>query len=121
MNMKRGGNPLSSTVPLALVAVGLVLIIGILLWQELSNTDLAASPIIASPTVENIPDPEVARQSLADAKSAFGQKTAIFVDVRDAESYKAGHIPGALNLPLADFDARMHELKTDQWIVAYCT
>ncbi len=120
MTMKRGGNPVSSTVPLALIAVGLVLIIGILLWQELSNTNQVASPTAPSADA-SIPDPNVARLSLADAKLAYDQKTALFVDVRDVDSYKAGHIPGALNIPLADFDARLKELKTNQWIVAYCT
>jgi 3-mercaptopyruvate sulfurtransferase SseA len=119
MTLKRGGDSASSYSPLALIAVGLILILGILLWQTLSNPNLPASPTISA--TSNIPFSSVARLSLADAKAAFDQKSAVFVDVRDTDSYKASHIPGSLNIPLADIETRIKELKPGQWIVAYCT
>jgi rhodanese-related sulfurtransferase len=42
------------------------------------------------------------------------------LDVRPREEYEAGHIPGALSLPLADLKARLEELPRDREIVAYC-
>jgi len=42
------------------------------------------------------------------------------VDVRPAEEYRAGHIPGALSLPVAELEARLRELPRDREIVAYC-
>lgn len=42
------------------------------------------------------------------------------LDVRPAEEYRAGHVPGALSVPLAELRRRLAELPTDRAIVAYC-
>lgn len=47
-----------------------------------------------------------------------GQVT--IIDVRPAEEFAAGHIPGALSIPLAELTARLPELRKDSEIVAYC-
>jgi rhodanese-related sulfurtransferase len=47
-----------------------------------------------------------------------GQVT--LLDVRPSEEYHAGHIPGALSVPLAELKKRMTKLPKDREIVAYC-
>ena len=42
------------------------------------------------------------------------------IDVRPREEYLAGHIPGALSVPLSDIKARLRELPKRRDIVAYC-
>ena len=42
------------------------------------------------------------------------------VDVRPAEEYRAGHIQGAISVPLEELKDRIAELPRDQEIVAYC-
>jgi rhodanese-related sulfurtransferase len=42
------------------------------------------------------------------------------LDVRPAEEYAAGHIPGAVSVPLADLPDRLAELPANTEIVAYC-
>lgn len=42
------------------------------------------------------------------------------LDVRPAEEYRAGHIPGAISVPLKELMLRLSELPHDQEIVAYC-
>lgn len=42
------------------------------------------------------------------------------VDVRPAEEYEEGHIPGALSLPLEQLEELMGSLPRDGEIVAYC-
>ena len=42
------------------------------------------------------------------------------LDVRPVEEYNAGHIPGALSIPLKELMLRLNELPHDQEIVAYC-
>jgi rhodanese-related sulfurtransferase/DNA-binding transcriptional ArsR family regulator len=42
------------------------------------------------------------------------------VDVRPAEEYAAGHIPGAVGIPLDELADRLAELPDDGQIVAYC-
>lgn len=45
---------------------------------------------------------------------------AVLVDVRPRLEYEAGHLPGALSIPLGELPARLDELPTDALIVAYC-
>lgn len=42
------------------------------------------------------------------------------LDVRPPEEYAAGHLPGAINIPLADLEHRLGELDPAQDVVAYC-
>jgi len=42
------------------------------------------------------------------------------LDVRPVEEYNAGHIPGALSIPLKDLTLHLSDLSYDQEIVAYC-
>ncbi len=42
------------------------------------------------------------------------------LDVRPPEEYKAGHLPGAINIPLSELEMHMTELDTTQDVVAYC-
>jgi rhodanese-related sulfurtransferase len=45
---------------------------------------------------------------------------AVVVDVRPTEEYRAGHIRGALSIPVAELRSRLRELPADREIVAYC-
>jgi rhodanese-related sulfurtransferase len=42
------------------------------------------------------------------------------LDVRPVEEYVAGHIAGAVSVPLAELEARLSELPAEAEIVAYC-
>ncbi|RKZ35977.1 MAG: ArsR family transcriptional regulator [Gammaproteobacteria bacterium] len=46
--------------------------------------------------------------------------SALVLDVRPAAEYAAGHLPGAINVPLKELERRIAELPTGQEIVAYC-
>jgi len=46
--------------------------------------------------------------------------TVTVIDVRPAEEYRAGHIPGAISIPHEKLPDRMPELPTDKEIVVYC-
>jgi len=45
---------------------------------------------------------------------------ATVIDVRPAEEYRAGHIAGAVSIPLPELKRRLAELPKDRDIVAYC-
>jgi len=63
---------------------------------------------------------EVPRISLADAKKAWDDKTAIFIDARPAEAYKDGHVKGSTNIPYGstdDFD----KVPKGKTIIVYCS
>lgn len=42
------------------------------------------------------------------------------LDVRPVEEYRAGHIPGALSIPVNELQARLKELPKNRRIIAYC-
>jgi rhodanese-related sulfurtransferase len=42
------------------------------------------------------------------------------LDVRPVEEHRAGHIPGAISIPLKELENRLSELPRGQEIVAYC-
>ena len=44
----------------------------------------------------------------------------IVLDVRPAEEYRAGHIPGAMSVPVGQLEQRLADLPADKEIVAYC-
>jgi len=45
---------------------------------------------------------------------------ATVLDVRPEDEFALGHLPGAVNIPLADLDSRLADLSPDQEIIAYC-
>lgn len=42
------------------------------------------------------------------------------LDVRPAEEYAAGHVPGAINIPVHNLEKRLKELPKRREVVAYC-
>ena len=66
---------------------------------------------------------EVPRVPLEEALTAYSSGAAIFVDVRSQQSYEISHIPGAINIPLSEFETNITNIDLDQdaWIITYCT
>ena len=59
----------------------------------------------------------ITREELSD-RLRDGMVTVL--DVRPSDEFALGHVPGALNVPLDEFDARLSTLDPDKDIVAYC-
>jgi rhodanese-related sulfurtransferase len=59
----------------------------------------------------------VSRQEL---RRRLDEGTADVLDVRPAVEYRQGHIVGARSIPLAELEARLHDLDPRREIVAYC-
>jgi rhodanese-related sulfurtransferase/DNA-binding transcriptional ArsR family regulator len=58
--------------------------------------------------------------SRAELVSRVRAGDAIVVDLRPADEFEAGHIAGALSIPLPELEARLAELPEDVEVVAYC-
>lgn len=61
-------------------------------------------------------EPVTAEELLADLLDG----TVIVLDVRPEEEYRAGHIPGALSVPIKELETRLGDIPKDKDIVAYC-
>jgi rhodanese-related sulfurtransferase len=59
----------------------------------------------------------VSREELRRKMTA---RTVTLIDVRPGEEFAAGHIRGAVNIPLKDLTRRPRELPKNEEIVAYC-
>ncbi len=63
--------------------------------------------------------------SLSEAKDAHDAGTALFIDARSSRSFAAGHIPGALSLPVGRFRKDGRKLLADipkgTRIITYCS
>jgi rhodanese-related sulfurtransferase len=66
----------------------------------------------------------IARIELGEARALCHEGKAVFVDARSPKEYRAGHIPGALLLPLDDFEEIVSSWKdlipAETPLIAYC-
>lgn len=62
------------------------------------------------------PEPVRMRDLLTRARAS----DVIVLDARPAREYEAGHIAGAISVPIDDLQARLRELPKDREYVAYC-
>lgn len=62
---------------------------------------------------------------VTDAAKIFYDGDTLFVDARSTEDYESGRIPGAISLPVGQFDERiesfMNQYPPDHPIITYCS
>lgn len=58
--------------------------------------------------------------SRADLFARLRDGLVTLLDVRPEDEYAAGHLPGALNIPLGELESRLGELPTNREVIAYC-
>ena len=68
--------------------------------------------LTAKDTLEPVP----ARELLERVRKGL----VMVLDVRPSEEFSAGHIPGAVNIPVDELEKRLRELPRRKEIVAYC-
>lgn len=67
-------------------------------------------------TVKDSLEPVPREELISRAK----QGLVTVIDVRPVEEFEAGHVAGAINVPLSKLKDRLKELKASEEIVAYC-
>ncbi|HSO28982.1 MAG TPA: metalloregulator ArsR/SmtB family transcription factor [Candidatus Sulfomarinibacteraceae bacterium] len=79
--------------------------------RRIADADRAARAYMGEP-VEAV--------SRAELLERVRSGDAVVVDLRPSEEYEAGHIAGAISIPLAELEAQLAGLPTGVEIVAYC-
>lgn len=79
---------------------------------HLADVDAARRSYIGDDDTEQIGRDELLR------RAAAGEVT--ILDVRPVPEYAAGHVPGAISIPIEELTERLADLPTDTEIVAYC-
>lgn len=58
--------------------------------------------------------------SRGELRKRLRSGTVTVLDVRPAEEFALGHVPGAINIPAAELKRRLSELPRNKEVVAYC-
>lgn len=74
---------------------------------------------VVSGFLTNLPDKYLAISTVGDLKQAVSAG-ALVVDVREVSEYAAGHIPGAINVPLRTIAKSLDVIPTDRTVVTSC-
>ncbi len=61
------------------------------------------------------------RISLAEAKKAFDDGSAVFIDTHVKAAYDAEHIRGAINISVQDLPTKASTIPKGKKIIAYCS
>jgi len=87
---------------------------GLPVWEE------KGMPIYAGPTYEK--KIETSKMKPSELKALMDSKpaTITIVDVRDKSEFDLGHIPGAINIPVANFALQSGVLEKEKRIIVYC-
>jgi rhodanese-related sulfurtransferase len=89
------------------------------LWLELRDAS-ATRVAEVERAARNYLGDEVEAISRDELLKRLRRSDVVLVDVRPAEEFDAGHIEGAVSIPLDELDERLAELPPDSEIVAYC-
>lgn len=74
----------------------------------------ASAPAVASATL-----PLISPQALLE-RQAKGDSSLFVLDVRTAEEFAAGHVPGAVNVPYDQVASQLAQIPKDKDVVLYC-
>ena len=133
--------PSSQTSAFLVMIVGAVAVLALVGWA-LSRSFSAPETRVTQPPVANTQPgaatsaPVPASTSAADDAAAHAavprispedlrqralRREVTIVDVRDAQSYTGGHIPGSLHIPLSRVEGELSYFPKDKPLVFYCT
>jgi len=63
---------------------------------------------------------EFEKVSADELRQRLSKNKVVLLDVRPEVEYQAGHLPGAISIPLDELERRLDELTKSKTIVAYC-
>jgi 3-mercaptopyruvate sulfurtransferase SseA len=104
--------------PLIVGALAVVALVGFAVVRSRTLKPAAAAALPAKAPDELAVVPRI---PLATARQEIDSRAVVVIDVRDADAYVAGHIPGALQIPLMRIEGEVNYLPRAKPILTYCT
>lgn len=104
---------------LGIGAVAVVLLIGWAAFRKPASST-GEQPLAAAPSTDTELS-SVPRIAVTEARQRIDSGAVVVIDVRDANSYVAAHIPGSLQIPLMRVEGEMNYLPRGKPILTYCT
>ena len=86
--------------------------------QSLSRRRLAEVEEVATLYIDG--RDELEPVSIKELRRRLREGDVTVIDVRPTEEYRAGHIPGALSIPVTQLKRRLAEIPKSRQVVAYC-
>jgi len=87
---------------------------GISFWEK------GNLPLIRGPKLPPSEEPSIIHLEEAYENYYLLFKDIVWIDVRDAEDYKRGHVKGALGISLSEIESKLSEIPRDKEVVFYC-
>jgi rhodanese-related sulfurtransferase len=87
---------------------------GISFWEK------EGYPLVSSPKLSPSEEPSIIHLEEAYENYYLLFKDVVWIDVRNEQDYREGHIKGALGIPLSGIEGRLNEIPQDKEIVLYC-
>lgn len=110
-----------SIIILVAVTIGII-------WNHRMLLDIYSGKAVDStsaPAASPEPAAALVPTGLMQARELFEAKDAVFIDAREGSAYRQGHITGAVNMPVGEFDARLADFRDrvapDATLVIYCS
>lgn len=110
--------------------VGIAIVVGIFLYTDRGSATQTTAPATADvpqttprPAMREVSAMDIERTpriDVSETRRLLEAGQAITIDVRDVQSYVAGHIPGALQIPLQYIPGEIPWFPRDKKIVTYC-
>jgi len=104
-----------------LIGVVAAVVVVLIAWAAMRQSPRPAAAPAPSSAASGVRGMEVSSGSPAAAKQEIDQGSVVVIDVRDADSYVAAHIPGSLQIPLARIEGEVNYLPRGKRILTYCT
>lgn len=114
-----------------ILGAGTIVVVALIAYAlTRSNTSVAVgaappapTPVAAAPAADHDHGAEstIRRMTATELGSALDRGEAVVIDVRDIDSYAAGHIAGSMHIPLEFIESQLPHLRRDKALVTYCT
>ncbi len=103
-----------------MITARLVVFAATMLASAASIADQAGpAPSQAASAAASASPPSISPQALL-ARQAKGDSSLFVLDVRTAEEFAAGHVPGAINVPYDQVASQLAQIPKDKDVVLYC-